>query len=504
MRRFLTWATAKGFVFRLSALGLFGPFFSLALSAAPPRIEVDIPQLLVDDALIAHKHGVIRTSHPCNKLSEPVLVPEKPWEAARVYLYGSVLRDPESGGFRMWYMSAGPELAAPARDAALVHSPKDLVLYATSKDGIKWTRPDLGLYSFNGSTANNIVYDLHSPSVVYNPAPSKPEQRYSMLGCGKSKDKRGYFLAHSADGLHWTEDERNPILPGADTCTLARNPWTGEYLAFHKLSREHRGHQRRLVFLSTSRDLATWSEPTLAMAPDELDDVQTKSEGGLCSHFYNMSAFPYGGQFLGFVTHFRYMRQLAEKGPEQSSQDGPIDAQLVHSRDGHTWNRCEDRSPIIANGPHAYDAGCILGVGNGPVIVNDEMWVYYTAINTTHGGAMPRKRVTIARAAWPLDRFVSLDADDDEGIVETASFTSPGTRLVVNADASDGQIAIAVLNDNGDPLPGYDAAQCTPLRSDNLRHEVTWKDHPTLPPNTPIRLRFHLNHAHLFSYTLRD
>ncbi len=49
---------------------------------------------------------------------------------------------------------------------------RTLVLYATSKDGKTWQKPKLGLFDFEGSTANNIVMgslgfgDLYSPSVV--------------------------------------------------------------------------------------------------------------------------------------------------------------------------------------------------------------------------------------------------------------------------------------------------------------------------------------------------
>ncbi|MFN2164631.1 MAG: clostripain-related cysteine peptidase, partial [Anaerolineae bacterium] len=46
------------------------------------------------------------------------------------------------------------------------------------------------------------------------------------------------------------------------------------------------------------------------------------------SQFYDMAAFPCGGQFLGFVTHFRCTGPPPEKGPQQSGDDGPIDRPL--------------------------------------------------------------------------------------------------------------------------------------------------------------------------------
>ncbi len=214
-----------------------------------------------------------------------------------------------------------------------------------------------------------------------------------------------------------------------------------------------------------------------------------------------MSVYPWGEQFLGLVTVFRVERfQKSDPTRSQSSVDGPIDVQLTHSRDGKTWHRLKDRSPVIPNGPNPFDAGCILGVSSTPVVAGDEVWVYYTAITTKHGGALPEKRITIGRAAWPRDRFVSLDADEPEGIIETVLLESEGGRLLINADASEGSIRVEILDENGKPLPGYSTDESVPLSSNGLREPVTWKNHKTIPTGRPIRIRFRLNSAKLFSY----
>ena len=359
------------------------------VNAAEPLEIGDQTQLFVDDALIATSSGVVRRVHPCRKLNQPVMEPEKAWECKadddRIYVYGSVLRDQRSGVLHLWY-NRGP-----------------LVMLATSVDGLRWERPSLQLYEHSGAKENNIVFDhFSSPSVIRDDGEVDPTKRYKMLGysSGKTGTKHGYSVAFSADGLQWQMYPKNPVLPGGDTCTLTQDPRTGEYLAFFKRTHTHRGFSRRLVYLATSRDMQQWSAPALVMAPDQLDDNQAQAEGARYSQFYNMSVFPYGGQFLGLVTHFRYSGPPAEKGPGQSPDDGRIDVQLVHSRDGRAWQRCEERRPIISNGPYDYDRGCILGVTNGPVAVGEELWLYYTAITTTHGGYLPKKRITIARAAW--------------------------------------------------------------------------------------------------------
>ena len=450
------------------------------------------PCIFVDDVMIARKQGVVRSAHAASKLPAPVLRAERPWEATahdrRIYVYGTVLPDETAGGWRLWYMHASGK-----------------VLYATSQDGLRWDRPELGLVEFDGSSANNLLpINLQSPSVILDPA-SPASERYKMLGNRKAGGKHGYYAAHSPDGIHWNFYENNPILPGGDTCSLAHDPQTGEFLAFHKRSHTYRGQETRLVYLSVSRDMQSWTEPVLVMAPDEIDDEQTRSEGGLYSQFYSMSAFPFAGQWLGLVTHFRYRRRLAGTTPGQSGQDGPIDVQLVHSRDGRRWHRCENRSPVIANGPHGYDAGCILGTANQPVIAGDEMWLYYTAINTTHGGALPEKQVSIARASWRREGFVSLDAGPSGGVVETVPIPLSGKRLWVNAEATGGEVMVEVLDEAGQAVPGYGPDACLPLRGDSVRQAVRWKDREMLPmsPVARLRLRFRLRSARLFSYCVQ-
>ena len=135
----------------------------------------------------------------------------------------------------------------------------------------------------------------------------------------------------------------------------------------------------------------------------------------------------------------------------------------MHSRDGLTWHRFADRSPVIARGPRgSYDAGCILCSADRPVVHGDEVWHYYTGINTMHGGPLPPKQCVIGRVSWRLDGFVSLDAGAFEGCVRTVPLAGGGRRLEVNADAGAGSVAVAVLAADGTTLDGFGAADCKP------------------------------------------
>jgi hypothetical protein len=457
------------------------------LTAAESVTADSAPQLFVDDRRVAAASGVVRRVHACRKLPQPVPEPEMPWEQdgidRRVYIYGTVLRDSAEGPFRMWYNRL------------------QRILFATSDDGIHWNRPALGLVDFNGSTANNLLpIPLHSPSVILDSRETDAAKRYKMIGYRDG----AYYAAHSPDGWDWQLYPENPVLPKGDTITLSQDPATGRYMAFHKRHGDPRTRPvARQIYLSVSPDMQAWSEPELVLVPDDADHAQARElDGGTHSEFYNMSAFPYGGQWLGLVTHFRRTGAPPVKGPAQSNADGPSDVQLVHSRDGLRWERCSDRSPVIPNGPHEYDAGCILGVANGPLVVGRELWLYYTAITTTHGGYLPEKRITIALAKWRLDGFVSLRADSKPGVVETVSLRSQRQPLIVNADAAEGRLAVEVCDANGRAIPGYGADDCVEFRGDDVRHRVRWRKHACLPAAGEIRLRFHLQNADLYSYRL--
>jgi hypothetical protein len=453
------------------------------------------PHLFVDDMLVASRAKLIRRAHACYKLDKPVLRAEQPWEEQRAYVYGSARRDRRGSRFELWYMSHGTDRQ--------LHDPRlqprsDLIMFATSRDGVGWTRPNLRQFAFDGDYRNNIVFSLHSPSLLFDRDETDPTYRYKMVGHCKG----GYRAAFSPDGLHWTFYPKNPIILGSDTITLSYNPKTREYLAFFKRNIEIRGSRRRTVHLATSKDMQDWREEGLVMAADKEDDRWVKKAPER-TDFYNMSVFPSGEQFLGLVTVFKLQR-IQKPQPGQSPHDGPIDVQLVHSRDARHWSRCDDRSPVIPRGPHPYDAGSILGVSNIPIIHNDQMWIYYTAMTTPHGGALPEKKMSVGRAAWRLDGMVSLDAGDAEGWLEMRPLRTSGRQLILNADASKGRLVVDLLDREGRPLSGYSADDCVAIDTDSVRHRVRWTGQEKLPADAPVRLRFRLRNTSLYSFKITD
>ena len=471
---------------------------ALAHAESPrPIVLRDLPLLFADDSGVAEKTGVVRIVHVAKTRPKPVLEGTLPTEGSRVYLSGSVHRDEATGLLRMWY-AGHPDLPGGAKPKVegFRSGKGNFVLYATSKDGVTWDRPALGLHAFQGSKANNILYDFHSPSVLVDDTDPDPARRYKMLGSLRG----AYLSATSPDGLRWS-GPKEPFLKTQDNITLTRDPVTGEYLAYlRKWPTIIRDLPRRTVWLARSQDFINWSKPELVFAPDEHDDAWATGPGQR-TEVNNMSVFPHAAGFLGFPTIFRVTatdRPAAELGHGQSSTDGTLDVQLITSADGRKWQRTEKREAIIPRGAEGnFDGGSIFGVCSTVVHTDDETWVYYTGINTTHGAPMPPKRIAIGRAEWRRHGFVSLDADDS-GLVRTKPLRLTSS-LWVNADAKGGELRVVLLEADGTPIPGFSADECEPLHADATRWQMKWQNGASMPTDRDVCVVIQIKNARLFS-----
>ena len=96
------------------------------------------------------------------------------------------------------------------------------------------------------------------------------------------------------------------------------------------------------------------------------------------------------------------------------------------------------------------------------------------------------------------DGFISLDAGDAEGTIETEPFKLSGSTLFVNVDAVKGELRVEFLNGDGNVV-----AKSKPLTGDVLREPVTWAegDIADLKGRT-ASLRFTLRNGQFYSYWL--
>src|SRR5262249_27469982 len=134
--------TRRGLMLGASSMFLGG---TLSWAADAPAAGVTTRTcLFLDNRFIAEQAGLTRTWHQ----GKPMRVAnqsDKAWESWP-HLFGSVFFDPKDRLYRMYYEAVNPG-----------GRPPYCILYAESKDGRQWTKPELGLHEVNGSKANNCV-----------------------------------------------------------------------------------------------------------------------------------------------------------------------------------------------------------------------------------------------------------------------------------------------------------------------------------------------------------
>ncbi len=446
-------------------------------------------QLFLDDYLIQERSGVARRYHPFEKhAANPVLKPDQPWEGEVAYLFGSVLPNESRTGYRMWY-----------------HTHRGYRnLYATSEDGVHWIKPKLGIAEFNGSRANNIFIERpkesHLPIVIHTPWDADPNRHYKLIyyDYGRTDAKHpvsGFYGAYSADGVHWSKELSEPVLPDpGDIGNFVWDPNRGRYIGYAKIFAAVRGFRRRSIGFTSTRDFEHWPPTELILAPDEVDDRWVESDRQH-TDFYGLAAFPYESMYLGFLWVFRI---------SEGTNDGPIHLELVSSRDGIRWKRQEgDRPPILALGPSGSWDGGMLHTATQPVINGDTIHLFYGASDQTHESSIAGGwgNCAIGLATLRKDGFASLDAGAEIATITTRPIENLQGGLRLNANAGKGWIKVEILDDDGEVVPGFGLDQCQPLKKDGLDQPVSWENRRTLPPlKTPRRIRFQLQNASLYAF----
>src|SRR3990172_3563779 len=189
--------------------------------------------------------GVKIKALPPEEIRKWVIQPEFPWEGKEVYL-SSIAYD--EGKYKGW---GGCQAGN---------------CYLESEDGMKWTRPRLGLVDYGGNKENNLIPSLPSGRIFIDP--SSTEERYKTLwvedggmtyeqfleyqkkypegwgpnavrtvydpGIDATKPSITYLVgAVSRDGFHWQKLEEPILVEHCDTDNIGYyDPRRGKYVGY--------------------------------------------------------------------------------------------------------------------------------------------------------------------------------------------------------------------------------------------------------------------------------
>ncbi len=523
---------------KLHTLCLSLAFLSTGLHAAERTI------LMVDDHDVLYRSGTRRFLNlPQRHAKNPLITEDKPWELTIGWT--SVHRDAKTGKYQLWYQ-------AYAGKRAQLKTHECVVCYAESADGITFTKPNLGLFDFNGDKNTNIVLicsgvlgDRYCNSVIVDTQEKDAAKRYKMAFNDWSKEDSGAYwaglhVAFSPDGIHWIKEPGAPFYrthyggKKVQPPFVDENPYRETKLTSGRMRQQgllpmtlsdaadviyDPKHQAFVIYgkmwiggpdggmawkhgmgRSESKDFLHWTTPQLVCAPDDAD-------GAL--EFHTSPVFIHRERYFS-------VNQILNR-----ADHGMMDIELMVSRDGFEWERPFRAPFFIPRSPgQQFDSGTIVSNAN-MIVHDDEMRFYYGAYSSgAIGGGTDitgdQQKSGVGLVTLPLDRFASIRSEPEAptakvkqppniGQVTLKALDLTGVKAItLNADASKGSVRLEILNEDGYRLRGFTKDDAVQLTTDDIAHAAAWKDKnlSELPPGKYL-LRVQLEKADLFALTLQ-
>lgn len=433
------------------------------------------PYFVCDRRVVEDYWNIERCVSPLVRhANNPLIVRQHPWEGTGPHMGGSVLRDPDSGRFRMWYSVFNRH----AYDNKLPFSYN--VCYAESDNGLTWRKPILGVFDYQGSTSNNCIRlgtdKTQNIDVCLNPTPGVHPGRFLAI----DNQRGGVFASTSDDGFTFQRLIEQPAISyHSDTHNnFVFDETRGRWLLFCR-PRAYAGDHKRRVSVQSSPDLRQWTHERTILVPTETE----------AQEYYGMTVFRRGDLFFGVVQVYDRTTAL-------------LHAELAWSGDGEHWDMLPKHPAFLPVGQKgAWDAGMIL-LAESPVVVRDELWFYYGGFSLPHD-TKEENTCAIGLATAERDRLAGMKPrTKDAGMILTRPFVPEGQRITVNARIR-GRLSAELRTDNNKPVPGFALADCDAVSETGFARELRWKSHSLSDsPEKEVRVLFRLEDAELFSFDL--
>lgn len=467
-------------------------FSVAALAAMPGGASAAVAigsrrELFIDRFLIDRLQGATLQLQTPRREAD-ALVLDRPWEGA-FSNYATVLHD--GGEYRLYYRG----LPQAGKDG----SAAETTSVAVSKDGKSFTRPDLGLFEYQGSKKNNLILagmppfsSNFSPLIDTRPGVAAAE-RYKALAGTRSA---GLVAFASADGIRWKKMREEPVFREGvfDSQNLAFWSETEQkYVMYFRTLKTVDGKRYRWISRTTSDDFLRWTAPVeMSMGDAPPEHLYTNQ-----THAYFRAPHIY----LALAARFMPGRQVLSD--EEARALGVVPGY---------YKDCADAVLLTSRGGAVYDRTFLeaflrpgLGVEN---------WVSrnnYPVLNTVQTGKEEISFYTVSNYGQPgthvrryslgLDRFASIHAGYAGGEALTKVLTFTGSRLLLNyATSAPGGVRVEIQDEAGRAIPGFTLEESVEVIGDQIERALRWQGSAEVArlAGKPVRLRIALKDADVF------
>ena len=290
---------------------------------------------------------------------EPLLKADRPWEDFCIS-YCQVIR--MTNRWMMWYGSY---------DHRYQNDSDGFLCYAESGDGWRWTKPELGIFAYEGATKNNILLadGVHGACVFLDPEAPAGE-RFKLVFVKLVGNRWPVFGGSSPDGIHWTlgakplldrnSDTQQTCYRDGDIYRLYPRLWTGPG--------DFVGH--RAVGYSQAKQFGEFSDPVVMLQTDASDPPNLQ--------FYNPAvAKLHPNVYVMFPSGFY-------------TGEDVVRVHAALSSDGQNFQRV-GRRPAMDLGTGFDSKGLYVGPGAVPADKPEQFWFYYLGVSHGHDEKEPAK-----------------------------------------------------------------------------------------------------------------
>lgn len=439
------------------------------VSNAEERIDIGSRrELFVGDQLVSRMDNVSFRLHEPRQGQRP--------KSPLPIVYSTIIKDGDL--YRGYYRDIRNGYEGKLHDG----HPGEITCYAESRDGHEWTFPQLKIIDVEGMHGRNAIWEgkymcshNFSPLLDANPAAPAETRFKALAGVMGSGGLRAFG---SPDGIHWKLLREEVVMkPVGGYSFDSQNVsfWSvveKQYVCYHRTFQTPHG-KLRTIHRRTSKDFINWSEP-VAMDPNLPGE-----------HLYTSQTHPY------FRAPHIYVATPTRFRPDRGSS---TDILFMSTRAGS--NRY-DRLFTEA----------FIRPGRDP-----DRWgnrSNYVGLNVvpTAPGEMSIYHKDGCRYTLRTDGFISVRAGATAGELITKPVRFSGSQLEINYSCSAaGGVRVEFQDASGQAIPGFALADSMELIGDSISQQVEWKNDPDLGKlaGQPVRLRFSMLEADLFSFRFHD